>query len=807
MSWAFNFLKNTLSDSSSFIRSVIGYNTERRIRNPEILQNEVRRREEEEEKRQLEERRRRAKIFADAAEKRKARRRANDMLLESLRNDRRFRARRPSFEKRIQLIIEPSRRRRLLSNVVQHFDITNPFPNATPNNFLEMSKNLLTNFFRDNPNNKIRISLVVSLAKNNSDQVSKATFWSSQEVVLESTDVDETFERMKSKIIEGLVKYSKNGSGWFVVSVEKIQIDKSAYDPVKGSSHIPLPKKIADKRALINMENKDDMCFKYAVTRALNPVSRDAGQISKVLKKQASELNWDGIEFPTPCTERQLKTFEKNNNVSVLVFGHEGNKIFPLYVPTDRREKVVRLFFQKTETNSHYCVIKNMSRLIANQVSAKKQKKYVCDHCITAFGTEDLLIKHEEYCREHDCVKTTFPKPGENILKFNNLQNAIECPIKIFADFESLLEPTDKTHGKTKLYQRHVSSAFCIYVFSRVEGFSMDPITYVKKGNEDVAKIFFEELEETTKKIYDRFKVDAPMIFNDEAKKLFEKQTECYACGGTFSDEKGLKKVRDYCHFTGKFRGALHSKCNLRLRNTKVIPVFFHNLEGYDSHLFVKHLADTEGSVNCIPHNEEKYITFTKNVVVDTKETKRGESNIFYRLKFLDSFHFMSSSLEKLVNNLEPTQLKHTSKYFKDDELQLMLKKGIYPYEYMDSQKKLTETKLPPIEKFYSSLSDSGISDKDHEHARNVWKTFNCKTLADYTELYCKSDVLLLADVFENFIDVSLKKYGLDPSYYITSPSLAFDAMLKMTKVNGFRWLTTREIELMMLDPCCKINN
>ena len=122
------------------------------------------------------------------------------------------------------------------------------------------------------------------------------------------------------------------------------------------------------------MENKDDMCFKYAVTRALNPVSRDAERITKVLKKQASELNWNGIEFPTPCVERQFKTFEKNNNVSVLVFGHEGNDIFPLYVPTDRREKAVRLFFQKTKTNSHYSVIKSMSRLFANQVSTKKPK-------------------------------------------------------------------------------------------------------------------------------------------------------------------------------------------------------------------------------------------------------------------------------------------------------------------------------------------------------------------------------------------------------------------------------------------------
>ena len=152
------------------------------------------------------------------------------------------------------------------------------------------------------------------------------------------------------------------------------------------------------------------------------------------------------------------------------------------------------------------------------------------------------------------------------------------------------------------------------------------------------------------------------MIFNNEAMKLFEEQTEWYPCGKPFSEkESGLKKVRDHWHYTGKFRGALHSKCNLRLQKTKVIPVFFHNLEGYDSHLFVKRLADTDGDVNCIPHNEEKHITFTKNVWCDVEDTK---SNIYIKLKFLDTIHFMASSLEKLVNNLKPDQFRHTLKYF-----------------------------------------------------------------------------------------------------------------------------------------------
>ena len=185
-------------------------------------------------------------------------------------------------------------------------------------------------------------------------------------------------------------------------------------------------------------------------------------------------------------------------------------------------------------------------------------------------------------------------------------------PVKIYADFESFLEPIDRKHGETKLYQRHVPSAFCFYVVSRVEGFSMDSVTYVSRGEDDrVDRVFVEKLEEVKKKIYETFKESRPMIFDEAAKRLHDSQDECYACGERFDEKKvNLRKVRDHCHYTGKYRGALHSKCNLRLKRTRTIPVFFHNLTGYDCHLFVKRLADSPGDVSCIPRNEEKYVTF-----------------------------------------------------------------------------------------------------------------------------------------------------------------------------------------------------
>ena len=209
----------------------------------------------------------------------------------------------------------------------------------------------------------------------------------------------------------------------------------------------------------------------------------------------------------------------------------------------------------------------------------------------------------------------------------------------------------DRKHGETKLYQRHVPSAFCFYVVSRVDGFSMDPVTYVSQGEDDqVGRVFVERIEEVTKKIYETFKESRPMIFDEAAKRLHESQDECYACGEKFDDEDvNKRKVRHHCHYTGKYRGALHSKCNLRLNRTRTIPVFFHNLTGYDCHLFVI----SSGDVNCIPRNEEKYVTFNKMVLVDTITKGKDEVNVYSWLKFVDTINFMQTSLEKLVGNLE----------------------------------------------------------------------------------------------------------------------------------------------------------
>ena len=312
------------------------------------------------------------------------------------------------------------------------------------------------------------------------------------------------------------------------------------------------------------------------------------------------------------------------------------------------------------------------------------------------------------------------------------------------------------------------------------------PIVYTKKtSDEDISEKFIKHVVKLTHKIYkDYYKKPKPYNLTVEEEKEFQSDSTCHICEEEFSrDKKTNRKVRDHYHFTGEFRGAAHNECNLSCRKPLILPVIFHNLQGYDAHLFIKQLAKVQGDLFSIPTTEEKYITFSKFIAVDQYYSKKHEKVFFkkFEIRFIDSFKFLQTSLTNLVSNLQPSDFSNLQKNVKTNS-SLLTRKGVYPYDYVTSTEKLQETKLPPKEAFYSKLLNEEISDDDYQHALNVWNTFDCKTLQDYHDLYLKSDVLLLADVFENFRKTCLKYYKLDPCHYYTAPGLAWDACLKLTK-------------------------
>ena len=172
-------------------------------------------------------------------------------------------------------------------------------------------------------------------------------------------------------------------------------------------------------------------------------------------------------------------------------------------------------------------------------------------------------------------------------------------------------------------------------------------------------------------------------------------------------------------------------------------------------------------NISVIPNGLEKYMKFTLN----------------NSIVFIDSTLLMSSSLDKLVKNLGSEDFKYLSEVFSGEKLELIKQKGIYPYDYFNSFKRFKETNLPDIDKFFSSLKDCRISEGEYQRSCDVWKVFEIKNLGQYHDLYLKTDVLLLCDVFEKFISVCLKDYGLDPCHYFSSPGLSWDALLKMTGI------------------------
>ena len=275
---------------------------------------------------------------------------------------------------------------------------------------------------------------------------------------------------------------------------------------------------------------------------------------------------------------------------------------------------------------------------------------------------------------------------------------------------------------------------------------------------------FCKDLKDHATKIID-FKKKTMIPLTKEEEDNYNKENTCYICKKDFNNDG---KVRDHCYFTGKYRGAAHNTCNLRYKIPKNIPVVFHNGSTYDYRFIIKELAcEFEGNFECLAENTEKYVTFSVPI---KKKIDNKNIDITYKIKFIDSFRFMATSSSKLVDNL--TDNIHNDKcikcksnlcfvratneklifkcidcekeYEKDfnneliekfantykfcdndlDKFIMLLRKGVYPYKYMDEWDKFNEKIIPGKESFYSNLTLENISGTDYAHASNAFKKF-----------------------------------------------------------------------------------
>ena len=660
--------------------------------------------------------------------------------------------------------------------------------------FKNVEKTLL-DFLTYHKNIKFRLILVGILEKTTYSQkdgirsieTEKGYFNSETLENLRSSDEEKLLERCFESIIAKIESYSKDGSEWVFKEVEQLESHTVEFNPTKGSSYIPLPDWIKNKGAIVNIQNKDDKCFLWCILRYLYPRERDKERIAD-LKKYEFLLNTKDITFPMEVNK--INKFEKLNPElpGINVFSvNDKDDIYPLRMAEKDCKNTIDLFLIKEDGKSHYTLVNNFHRLIRSQKTKSKDGKiFICKRCFSHFTKEELLDKHIKYCSNNKAAIIKMP-PKNTMLHFKNYYKQLPVPFVVYADFECFTKPMKSCCPNPKdsynyNYQKHEPSGFCFYAKGIVSGIHIKPIIYTKTyEDEDIAKVFLEKLTDLTKGIYNDFYCrPKPLRLTRTEQKSFEEATICHICSKKLEKDK----VRDHCHFTGKYRGAAHNKCNLECRKPKVLPVIFHNLQGYDAHLFIKQLAKLEGELKCIPSTEEKYISFSKTIkVAEYKDIGGNIIPLKFEIRFLDSFKFLQTSLSNLVSNLSPDDFQNTKHVFKSNT-GLLTRKGVYPYDYVSSLDKLSETCLPPKEEFYSYLNDEDISDEDYQHAINVWNTFDCKTIKDYHNLYLKSDVLLLADVFENFRKTCLHHYKLDPAHYYTSPGLAWDACLKTTGQN-----------------------
>ena len=348
-------------------------------------------------------------------------------------------------------------------------------------------------------------------------------------------------------------------------------------------------------------------------------------------------------------------------------------------------QKSIDLFFHSDGEKQHYSLIKKFSRLIRSQKTKDSRKIFICKKCLTHFTKEDLLEKHILYCGDSETVLVKMPTKRNSNLKFKHYFKKLPIPFVIYADFECFTVPVNSCQPNpeksyTTTYQKHEPSGFCLYLKGAVDNF--EPIVYTKKKpDEDISKEFVKRVVELTQKIYkDYYQKPKPYNLTKEEEKDFQSASFCHICEEELSIDKKTNefvKVRDHCHFTGKYLGAAHKQCNLLCRKPFILPVIFHNLQGYDAHLFIKQLAKVVGDLTSIPTTEEKYITFSKYIHVDQYLKNEKVKFRKFEIRFIDSLKFLQTSLSNLVSNLQPSDFTNLEKKHKNPSFTFNKKRSL----------------------------------------------------------------------------------------------------------------------------------
>ena len=535
---------------------------------------------------------------------------------------------------------------------------------------------------------------------------------------------------MVDNMLAILFSFTAHGSGWALEKINHLEVKMAKFHPVRGSSYIALPGELQGLRSLLNFRNhRDNCCFMYCLTAAYHlhhgpqlvpDTWRTVTSPTLYSNNNPSAHQAEGT-YEMPKGFKDLPNFEQLNCVQVNVFRYENKQLFPLRLSkrTDI-DFIMDLLLLQDDNVYHYVLIKKLLNLV-NHVKQRRQRfgDVICRNCFHVC-TQVIFEKHQASCLKFEPAAIEMPSEDKNKITFQNFNACANAPVVIYFDLESLIIPVNQNENsptQTRLLEKHEPCGFC---FAIIEHGSLQPAYLSIDRSESCMKMkkLAQQLQAVAKEIYQ--KKQSHRVFQGRPPYPSDQAAECWICGSAFVDEV---KVLDHCHYSGAFLGYAHNQCNLKRRSINYVPVIAHNSSNYDIHHLCKSLHEFDS------------------------ECKGVSKNIYEYLRFLDSYCFLPSSLDKLVSYLPSESFNLLDNYFSDYqpiEKELLHQQRHYPYTYFTNFNEFSERELPAINFWTNSLrgNQTSVTETEYAHAQKVFATFTANVLGDYNDLYLKCDVI-----------------------------------------------------------------
>lgn len=634
-----------------------------------------------------------------------------------------------------------------------------------------------------------------------------------REVNLGTDYLPELIEESIREVLEQAADFCAKESGWTIVKILRLCVEIVKVQQFRGSSYLKLPKRLeAIKGATTNIHNVDDKCFLFCCLahKFSNFIDERDRRKPAAYEKYLNYYKVDGLSWPLSIQGiRQFEVLNAAEDISFSIFtlvSRSNNISSPIYRSKHiTSNHCMLLLIQNLDHNqlhiSHYVLINDLAALLRSQVSRYHSgRQHFCIQCLSSFISHEALERHIEI----GCVNIRYKIPDELEVKFKKHSALAMADFCIYLDTETNIQPLQATSTEnldenvswTNYKQKHVAASVA-YSFQLAEGVQdtyLEPLRMA--SGDDCIEAILDILIADVKHVYDKhLNVIVPMKLTNADMTKMALQKNCGICLKPLLDNERV--VIDHNHANGQVRNfKCHSHCNIALYRTKVIYVVAHSLSSFDGHLLILGLAKKKLRLKVIAKSKEIYISFSTFVPVGVRRNKKNtESTVYVEVRFIDSYRFLSASLSKLVMELDelPYYERFIKDTFRDENALSYVKKNkfFYPYEWQTSNECLLEKELPPIDAFFSSLTNSTISQDDYDYCLDIYtrlKTIHgsAMNMKIFSQFYLTTDVLLLKDLFTAFRVNSMTTFRLDPLHFYSLPSYAFEVLKLHMEGEGY---------------------